>query len=273
MAASLRAAAAPSRGDRRPQPEASRLAAMIAPHAFPSANHDRRAPGAVIDLLLLHYTGMATSRDALERLCATDSRVSAHYLIDESGRVHALVDEGRRAWHAGVSGWAGRSDINSCSIGIELANPGHDGGCPPFPDPQMEALIALCREILSRHPIPPSRVLGHSDVAPARKLDPGEAFDWARLASAGIGLWPPPAETLPRPAPDAATHAAFLPALGRFGYPLDLAAPDQLIDAFHRHFRPAGLGGPVTCEDAACLAWLNARAHDDKAEQARGERV
>ena len=149
---------------------------------MPSPNHDDRG-GAAIDMLVLHYTGMKTAEAALERLCDPAAKVSAHYTIDEDGTVYAHVPEARRAWHAGVSFWAGATDINSRSIGIELVNPGHEFGYRDFPDAQIAALITLCHGILLRHPIPSARVLGHSDVAPARKEDPGELFPWERLAA------------------------------------------------------------------------------------------
>ena len=158
----------------------------------PSPNHDARPAGKPIDILLLHYTGMRDAEAALRRLTDPAAKVSSHYLIDEDGATYRLVDEGRRAWHAGVSYWGGERDINGVSIGIELVNPGHEFGYRPFPQPQMEALVELGRAILARHPIPPARVLGHSDVAPTRKTDPGELFDWRALAEAGIGLWPTP---------------------------------------------------------------------------------
>ena len=151
----------------------------------PSPNHDERAAGKPVDILLLHYTGMRSAEGALKWLTDPASKVSSHYFVDEDGRAVALVDEDRRAWHAGKSFWAGETDINSRSIGIEIANPGHEFGYRPFPEAQIEAVIALCRDILARHPIPPERVLAHSDVAPARKQDPGEFFPWARLAAAG----------------------------------------------------------------------------------------
>ena len=145
------------------------------------------------------------------RLCDPAAKVSAHYTIDEDGTVYAHVPEARRAWHAGVSFWAGESDINARSIGIELVNPGHEYGYRAFPEAQIAALIALCHGILARHPIPPARVLGHSDVAPARKEDPGELFPWARLAKAGIGLWPDVAATAILRAEALAPLSAMIP--------------------------------------------------------------
>lgn len=219
----------------------------------PSPNFDARAPGVAIDILLLHYTGMLDADDALARLRNPAARVSAHYLIDEAGRVHALVAEEARAWHAGVAFWAGERDVNSRSIGIELVNPGHEIGYRDFPQPQMAALIELARGILARHPIPARRVLGHSDVAPTRKQDPGERFDWASLADAGIGLYPP--DSLAPFEPPGAQ--AFRFGLARFGYHLgDAAKDDAAITAFRRHFRPDHLSGPLDGVDAARLGWL-----------------
>ncbi|MGH6954116.1 MAG: N-acetylmuramoyl-L-alanine amidase, partial [Alphaproteobacteria bacterium] len=156
----------------------------------PSPNHGERGPGAVVNMLLLHYTGMTSCEAALDRLCDPGAKVSAHYLVDEDGAVFRLVAEPRRAWHAGVSYWRGEQDLNSCSLGIELVNPGHEFGYRPFPEPQMAALERLALDLVRRHRIPPSRVLGHSDVAPRRRRDPGELFDWPRLARPGVGLWP-----------------------------------------------------------------------------------
>ncbi len=207
--------------------------------ARPSPNHDAR-DGAAIDMLVLHYTGMASAEAALDRLCDPAAKVSAHYTIDEDGTIYDLVPEDRRAWHAGVSHWAGAANINSRSIGIELVNPGHEFGYRAFADEQITALITLCHSILVRHPIPSARVLGHSDVAPARKEDPGELFPWARLAKAGIGLWPAPG--------DSNLDAT---ALARFGY--DAHAPlDKVVTAFQRHFRPRRLDG-VWDEECARL--------------------
>ncbi len=158
--------------------------------AHPSPNHGDRRGGVRPDMVVLHYTGMATVEAALARLCDPVAEVSAHYLIAEDGRCWRLVEEGRRAWHAGVSSWGAVSDVNSHSIGIELANPGHHHGYPPFPEPQMAVLEHLLAGILSRWEIRPGRVVGHSDVAPGRKIDPGEKFDWRRLARQGLAVWP-----------------------------------------------------------------------------------
>jgi len=139
---------------------------------------------------MLHYTGMLSTAAALARLCDPEAQVSAHYLIDETGQIHSLVPEDRRAWHAGAGSWRGMGDVNSASIGIELVNPGHEHGYRPFPKAQMAALLPLCQDILRRHPIPARNVIGHSDAAPLRKQDPGELFDWQGLAKQGIGLYP-----------------------------------------------------------------------------------
>jgi N-acetylmuramoyl-L-alanine amidase len=209
----------------------------------PSPNQDDRG-GAAIDMLVLHYTGMRSAQEALERLCDPAVKVSAHYTIDEDGTVYAHVPEARRAWHAGMAYWAGASDINARSIGIELVNPGHESGYREFTEDQIAALITLCHSILMRHPIPSWHVLGHSDVAPARKEDPGELFPWEGLAKAGIGLWP-----------QAAAGDLGADALSRFGY--DPNAPqDKVIIAFQRHFRPKKLDGQWDSECAGLLASL-----------------
>jgi len=212
----------------------------------PSPNHGPRA-GAV-DMLVLHYTGMRSVEEALARLCSPTAAVSAHYLVGEDGMVWRLVDEDRRAWHAGVSSWRGQRDVNGASIGIELANPGHEFGYRAFPETQMAALEALARGILARHAIPARNVVGHSDVAPARKQDPGELFDWPRLARAGIGLWPAEPVTT---APAAPAEAQRL--LAAIGYATDEAAA-LVLAAFQRHFRPARCDGALDAETASRIA-------------------
>ena len=195
-------------------------------------------------MLVLHYTGMRTAKEALDRLCDPAAKVSAHYTVDENGTVYAHVPETRRAWHAGVAHWAGATDINARSIGIELVNPGHEFGYREFAADQIAALTTLCHSILMRHPIPSWRVLAHSDVAPARKDDPGELFPWVQLAKAGIGLWP-----------QAIASDLKADALARFGYDPD-APQDQVITAFQRHFRPKKLDGQWDGECAGLLASL-----------------
>lgn len=199
-----------------------------------SPNCDSRQ-GATIDMLVLHYTGMPTAEAALARLCDPAAEVSAHYVIDRDGGLVALVPETLRAWHAGVSWWAGERAVNAHSIGIELVNPGHEFGYQAFPDVQIARLIDVAQGILSRHRIVERNVVGHSDVAPARKTDPGELFPWQRLAEAGIGLWPIPADTV-----------APASALARFGYglPPHVETPlPTVIAAFQRRFRPDRIDG------------------------------
>ena len=225
----------------------------------PSPNHGPRPDNTPIDMLVLHYTGMRDGRSALERLCNAEARVSAHYMIEEDGTVYALVDEERRAWHSGVGAWRGHDDINSRSIGIELVNPGHEFGYRPFPMPQMEALAQLAPAILARHPIPPRNVVGHADVAPTRKEDPGELFDWAWLAARGVGLWP--AANAPA-APRADDQIAAM--LTRWGYTVDAAATTAALIAFQRHFRPARFDGVADAETTGILIALLAMINDAK---------
>src|SRR5688572_9829000 len=158
-----------------------------------SPNFDERTGLARPDMIVLHYTGMQFSHEALHRLCDVKARVSSHYMVMENGSIVQLVPEAKRAWHAGVSAWGGDTDINSRSIGIEIANPGHDFGYPDFPSRQIAAVITLCRAIMTRNIIRPENVVAHSDVAPSRKQDPGEKFPWKRLSLSGVGLWVEPA--------------------------------------------------------------------------------
>jgi N-acetylmuramoyl-L-alanine amidase len=212
----------------------------------PSPNHDSRE-GQGADILLLHYTGMKTGAEAIARLCDPAAKVSAHYVIEEDGRVFHLVSEDRRAWHAGVSTWHGIGNVNARSIGIEIVNPGHEWGYRPFPAAQMAAVMELARGILARHAIPARNVIGHSDVAPIRKEDPGELFDWQGLAKAGIGLWP-------EPKPVRWSDAEFVANLARYGY--DVTEPAAAARAFCRHFRPAKLSDAPDDEMAALLNGL-----------------
>jgi N-acetylmuramoyl-L-alanine amidase len=219
--------------------------------------NDASRDGARIDMLVLHYTGMTSAEAALARLCDPAARVSAHYLIEEDGAIWHLVPEARRAFHAGVSCWHGEFDLNRVSLGIEIVNPGHEWGYRPFPEPQMIAVERLCRDILARHPIPPDRVVGHSDIAPDRKADPGELFDWPRLARAGIGLWPPPA-TGSRPRRGRGVgiveRAAALSALARIGYCVTAGSEAVALAAFQRRFRPERWDGLLDAETARRLA-------------------
>jgi N-acetylmuramoyl-L-alanine amidase len=204
----------------------------------PSPNFNDRPAAIEIDMLVLHYTGMRTANEALDRMCDPVAEVSAHYMIDEDGQVYQLVGEEKRSWHAGVSSWRGNSNINDRSIGIELANPGHEFGYRAFPAAQFNMLIALTKEILVRHSIPARNIVGHSDIAPARKQDPGELLDWAQLASHGIGLWPV-TSLLQNTNEDEILD--FSLALQTYGY--DITDSTATTRAFQRHFRPSVCNG------------------------------
>jgi N-acetylmuramoyl-L-alanine amidase len=200
-------------------------------------------------MLVLHYTGMTSAEAALARLRDPEARVSAHYLIREDGGTVILVPEAERAWHAGVSCWQGRVDLNDVSIGIELVNPGHEWGYRLFPEPQMMAVIALCREIVRRWGVPPARIVAHSDIAPARKEDPGELFDWPRLARAGLGLWPDSS------VPEAPAPAMAAMRLAAIGYSVaDPAVPFALVlAAFQRRYRRERVDGVLDPETMGLL--------------------
>jgi N-acetylmuramoyl-L-alanine amidase len=217
----------------------------------PSPNHDGRREPARIDMLVLHYTGMTSAEAALDRLCDPLARVSAHYVVDEDGRICQLVPETRRAFHAGRSCWEGESDLNEVSIGIEIVNPGHEWGYRPFPEAQMASVERLCLDLISRHPIPRHRIVGHSDIAPDRKTDPGELFDWPRLAHAGIGIWPsakPPALEF------AIDRARSLAELAAIGYCATADRCEPTLVAFQRRFRPAVCDGRLDPETATRLS-------------------
>lgn len=215
----------------------------------PSPNREPRPDSQAIDTLILHYTGMQSGEAALARLCDPGAKVSAHYMVEEDGRVFQLVAEDQRAWHAGVSHWQGASDINARSIGVEIVNPGHEFGYRAFPAEQMAAVRRLCLDILGRHPIPAARVLGHSDVAPLRKEDPGELFDWRGLAAAGVGLWPETGRV-------AVLESAVGKALKRVGYGYTDEDLPAVIRAFQRHYRPSGMTGTADAETRRRLAAL-----------------
>ena len=228
----------------------------------PSPNFEPRKDARAADMLLLHYTGMESADGALAWLTTPESKVSCHYLIDEQGRITQMVAEEMRAWHAGRAHWAGENDINSCSIGIEIHNPGHELEYPDFPEVQMKAVEELCSDILKRNNIPPGRVLAHSDVAPARKSDPGEKFDWARLARAGIGLWvePEPAGSGDGlgPGDEGDDVKRLQEAMKKFGYGLEPSGvydepTGQVVRAFQRHWRPEKVDGRA---DASTIATL-----------------
>ncbi|MFL5062412.1 MAG: N-acetylmuramoyl-L-alanine amidase [Xanthobacteraceae bacterium] len=224
----------------------SRLVSTV----VPSPNHGERR--AAIDILLLHYTGMPDADGALQRLCDPASEVSTHYFVFDDGRLVQCVPEARRAWHAGEASWGGAADINSRSIGIEIANPGHGWHYDDFPDAQIAAVIALGRDILARRPIPPWRVLAHSDVAPMRKQDPGEKFPWDRLAAAGVGAWVAPepiTQSVALTMGDKGPKVRDLQAqLAEYGYGLLATgqydeATRAVVAAFQRHFRPGRVDG------------------------------
>ncbi len=218
-----------------------------------SPNHNERREGAAADMIVLHYTGMADADAALARLCAPESEVSTHYFVYEDGRIIQCVPEARRAWHAGSAGWAGETDINSCSIGIEVANPGHDHDYPDFPRRQIAAVIALCRGIIARRGIRADRVLAHSDVAPARKKDPGEKFPWRLLHESGVGLWVKPVRIAEGgnpllPGQSGERVRLLQTKLAEYGYAVATdgkydEAMAQVVAAFQRHFRPERVDG------------------------------
>ena len=211
----------------------------------PSPNWDERA--LPVSMVVLHYTGMPSAAEALERMCSAEAKVSAHYMIDEDGTVTRMVEEEHRAWHAGRSYWRGITDVNSASVGIELVNPGHEWGYRPFPEAQMEALVPLLAAIMRRHRVARSNVVGHSDVAPGRKEDPGELFDWELLAEHGLALRCPRLR-IPSPYEN---DAAFYLALERFGY--DVSDGHAAVRAFQRRWRPRMLDGEVDGECSAIL--------------------
>lgn len=224
----------------------------IASDVIPSPNYGERNLGHAIDMILLHYTGMPDMEGAVARLCTAGTEVSAHYIVLEDGRIVQCVRESKRAWHAGISSWAGDEDINSCSIGIEIVNGGHDWGYPDFPLRQIAAVIALCRGIMLRRNVPPHRVLGHSDVAPSRKKDPGEKFPWHSLANSGVGHWVQPAPVVRGDSimPGAISDGVhdMQAALAKYGYGVPVtgkydAATMDVVTAFQRHFRPAHIDG------------------------------
>jgi N-acetylmuramoyl-L-alanine amidase len=214
----------------------------------PSPNFDERM--LPVSMLVLHYTGMPDAQGAIERLCDPEAKVSAHYLVDEDGTILAMVPEAKRAWHAGRSYWRGISDVNSASIGIEIVNPGHEFGYRAFSEEQLDAVCRLVADIRSRHDIPRANVVGHSDVAPARKEDPGELFNWARLAKLKQAL-PRPVKNLVDPL---WTDSGFLLALERFGY--DVRHASAAVTAFQRRFRPEHIDGEIEGECRAILLSL-----------------
>ncbi|MEC9343440.1 MAG: N-acetylmuramoyl-L-alanine amidase [Pseudomonadota bacterium] len=234
-----------------------------------AANHEPRRHGGPVDMLVLHYTGMRSGEAALDRLCAADSGVSCHYLVFEDGRIVQMVAESERAWHAGKAIWRGVTDINSRSIGIEIVNPGHENGYRPFAEAQMAAVTALSRDIVERHGIAPRDTVAHSDIAPERKADPGEFFDWQRLYEAGAGLWVEPAamdegeaaNAVLGPGDEGAAVAGLQRMLAEYGYGIDATgrydAPTvAVVTAFQRHYRQGRVDGLADSSTRATLARL-----------------
>ena len=232
-------------------------------HRSPNYDERKRQP---IDMLVLHYTDMLSAQAAIDHMCKNESKVSAHYTVAEDGEIYQLVDEENRAWHAGESFWRGHSNVNSRSIGIEIANPGHSNGYKAFPEIQMQSVINLCHEILARHEIPARNVVGHSDVAFLRKMDPGELFDWPRLARAAIGVFPfgshPMMGSELGRGDNGKKVIRLQTALSNWGYGLKLDGDygpktEQCVIAFQRHYRPGNLDGKWDDECAGLLASLH----------------
>ncbi|HEX7922817.1 MAG TPA: N-acetylmuramoyl-L-alanine amidase [Bradyrhizobium sp.] len=248
----------------------------IASDVIPSVNFGDRANNRQPDMIVLHYTGMPDVEGAIAQLCTAGTEVSAHYIVLEDGRIVQSVPESKRAWHAGVAAWAGEDDINSCSIGVEIINRGHDWGYPDFPLRQIAAVIALCRGIMLRRKVVSHRVLGHSDVAPGRKKDPGEKFPWHSLANSGVGHWVQPASIVRGDAlqlgaiSDAVSNmqAAFrrygynIPTNGKFDGPTM-----EVVTAFQRHFRPERVDGIADRSTMATLYALLESLPPDAAAQ------
>lgn len=224
----------------------------------PSPNFDARA--APVSILVLHYTGMADAASAIAWLRNPESKVSSHYVVAEDGQVVRLVDEANRAWHAGRASWRDiPEDINSASVGIEIVNPGHEFGYRPFPEAQMRSVIPLAASIVRRHGIAPVNVVGHSDIAPARKTDPGELFDWEALAAVGLAVGRPRRATMD----PHWTDGGFLLALERYGY--DISDGPAAVRAFQRRFRPETVDGMI---DGQCRAVLLSLLLEREREQA-----
>jgi N-acetylmuramoyl-L-alanine amidase len=242
------------------QPDCALAAEVLA-----SPNHGERRSYLRADSIILHYTGMATADAAIALLRDPASEVSSHYVVDEAGRVVQLVPEARRAWHAGASCWRNQRDMNSASIGVEICNPGHEGGLPPFPERQIEAVVLLCRDIMARCAIRPERVLAHSDIAPARKRDPGERFPWDALAREGVGHWvdpdPPDGAALVLRGQEGPSVRSLQSLLALYGYDVDPSGvydvrTEVAVAAFQRHFRPGEIDGVADRSTVATLRRL-----------------
>lgn len=240
-------------------------------HLHPSPNINGRRNGLVPEILILHYTGLESVERSIAVLADPICQVSCHYVIDEGGRITQMVPEAMRAWHAGVSHWKGQTDLNSWSIGIEIQNPGHEQGYPDFPEAQMLSVMALSKDIVTRHKIRAQHVLGHSDIAPLRKIDPGEKFDWPRLARNGVGHWISPAkldstdEGLSNGSQELEV-AEFQSLLKEYGYGCPQSGKlddetEKYIAAFQRHFRPARVDGRLDRSTALTLKDLLSDLH------------
>ncbi len=240
---------------------------MIIPIQHPSPNHDTRDESS-ISMLVLHYTGMQTGAAALARLSDPAAKVSSHYLVEEDGRVFQLVDESLRAWHAGVSSWDGVHGLNAVSVGVEIVNPGHEYGYRAFPDAQMAAVEALAKEIVARHGIVKNHVVGHSDIAPLRKDDPGELFDWHRLAAAGLCV-PTPRVTFDTTeislikGDEGVAVALLQTGLQKIGYGISINGnfdelTEAVVRAFQRRFRQSLISSTADAESRALIAALGA---------------
>jgi N-acetylmuramoyl-L-alanine amidase len=231
----------------------------------PSPNFDNRN-GAVPILLVLHYTGMESGAAAIERLCDPSAKVSSHYVVEEDGRIFQLVDEQNRAWHAGVSAWRGLNNLNSHSIGIEIVNPGHDYGYRAFPPTQMQSVLILSHAIIARHAIPKRNIIGHSDIAPTRKIDPGELFDWEWLAANGIGQSVPDVDihlriTQLSTGDSGEAVRSLQQQLKSYGYDIEITSvydtqTEIIVSAFQRHFRRSLVSGIADSQTLAVLAAL-----------------
>lgn len=242
-------------------PDSALVARVVA-----AANHEPRRLAGGPDMLVLHYTGMRDAQRAIAWLATAESRVSCHYVVDETGLVTQLVAEDRRAWHAGVSFWAGATDLNSASIGIEIHNPGHELDYREFPAAQLDAVIALSADICARRAIVPWRVLAHSDIAPGRKIDPGEKFPWHRLAAGGVGHWVAPSPIAAgRPAlgigEEGAAVASVQELFAGYGYQTRINGVfddgfEKVVRAFQRHFRPQLCDGRLDLSTLATLERL-----------------
>jgi len=239
----------------------------------PSPNHGERRDSTTVRFLLLHYTGMESGKAAEDWLCCAQSEVSCHYIVHTDGRTVQMVPENRRAWHAGASQWDGLTDINSASIGIEIVNDGHPGGCPPYSDIQIDAVIALARNICTRHTIRPWDVLGHSDVAPGRKIDPGEHFPWDRLAQEGVGHWVQPGRggdgRYFARGDEGQPVEALQAMLALYGYGVPVSGvfcekTHVVVEAFQRHFRQQRVDGVADASTVETLYRLILKRDEDQ---------